>query len=90
MDKQAMHDALSVDQRATIAKISLLTYESIEKIENERELEIFVNYLVSKCQHQAIHRMLTLRGEFLEVVQNEKSEESVDAIKETQHDGDVS
>ncbi len=81
MNSHDLQSMLSVDQRATVAKITMATYEALSSCKNEHEVGVFFNYLSNKIQHQAASRVMTINHDFLEVEQEEKPEDANENTK---------
>lgn len=80
MNSQDLQSKLSVDQRATVAKVAMVSYEAFENCKSEQEIAIFFNYLMNKLQQQALNRLLSVTGSYVEIVK----EEGEDAIQSTE------
>ena len=77
MNSQDLQSKLTVNQRATVAKVAMATYDSFENCKSEQEIAIFFNYLMNKLQQQALNRLLSVTGSYVEIVK----EEDADAVQ---------
>lgn len=73
MNAQDLQAKMSIDQRATVAKVIMLTSVEFERCKNEQEVAILVNYLTNKIQQQAVSKMLSLNGGYVEVILDDDS-----------------
>lgn len=68
MNKEQMQSMMTIDQRATCAKIKMLCFDTVEACNTEQEIGIFLNYLQQSLQQIAVNRMMSLNGSFIEQI----------------------
>lgn len=81
MSIQDLEQHLTVDQRASIAKVAFVVYGALDKCKSEKEVAIYFNCLQHRLQNMAINQAMGITNSFVEVVKDdaEPKEEVVSA-----------
>lgn len=81
MSIQDLEQHLTVDQRASIAKVAFVVYGALEKCKSEKEVAIYFNCLQHRLQNMAVNQAMSVTNSFVEIVAggDEPKEETASA-----------
>ena len=79
-----LYTQLSDGQKAAAAKIQMAAGEQIEQCSQVDEVAKFVTYVLERVRQQGINKILSMTGQFAEIVTEE--EQQKDAVKTTKPD----